>query len=277
MRLAALLVVVPLAASAQESPPAPPQESPPAPPQQYAPPQQQPQEAPQYPPPAGEYQPQQAAPAQYPPPPQYAPPPQGAPQYPPPPGANPMREKERGSWYIGFSTGVAGGSIKDGYGEASFDKYMRDWVGTSPTSVFGGFKIGATLSPKLLLGFDVTAASVQGEGTNAVLGPNTKIVAQINNYDVVATFFPMERGPFFRGGVGLSGFALLTDSPAGKSTNTYTGTNALAGVGYAFWLGRSFNLTVNLDFSAQKYGSSTDPVAPSSSTFWSAYAGFDWY
>lgn len=53
----------------------------------------------------------------------------------------------------------------------------------------------------------------------------------------------------------------------------------LAGVGYACWLGQSFNLTVNLDFSAQSYRDGSDPygLLPDSSRLWSLYLGFDWY
>jgi hypothetical protein len=56
---------------------------------------------------------------------------------------------------------------------------------------------------------------------------------------------------------------------------TYTGGNLSIGTGYAFWLGQSFNLTLNLDLSAQGYGGSGS--GPKSSSMWQLGVGFDWY
>ena len=246
-KLAALLAAIPFAAWSQEAPPAEPA---PQPQPQYAPP------------------PQQYAP----PPQQYAPPSQQ-----PPPGYQPAapyrRPKQRGSWYIGFGLGAAGGSIKDDSGTYSFKEYLGD----SPTSISLNFKIGATLSPRLLLGFDITAASSSVKRYDLVYGPDTTFTAQINNYDAVVTYFPMERGLFVRGGVGFSAFVYQVRNSSGDASDSYSGVNALAGVGYAFWLLKSFNLTVGIDVSAQSYGSSSDAYAPKSSNFWSLGLGFDWY
>ncbi len=235
-KIAALLVAVPLAAAAQESPP---QYPPQAPPPQYAPPQQQP---PAYPPPS--YQPQ------------------------PPPPQPYVRPQTRDSWYIGFGLGYADGSVKVP-GETSMS--FADYVGPSPTNVFLNFKVGATLSPKLLLGFDVTAARSQWEDSGSTAS------LQINNYNGVVTFFPVEKGFFLRGGAGLSIFNYNVDTPLFGASNSVSGVNLLGGLGYAFWLGQKFNLTLNLDVSGQSYGSSSDPLLPESSSFYSLYVGFDWY
>lgn len=168
----------------------------------------------------------------------------------------------RDSWYIGFGLGTGDGSAS-GQGE----RYsLSDLNVDDPTNVFLNFKAGATLTPQLLLGGDLTYLSSQASagGYDSSVG--------IMNVDLVATFFPMERGLFFRGGLGRSAYVQTAD---GYDDYNRGGWNVLGGVGYAFWLGQRFNLTVNLDVSQQWYGSSDVDVE--NSRFWALYAGFDWY
>ena len=239
--LAALLASLPLAALAQDAgqPPQgqwqytpPPQQAPapaPAPaaqPPQYAPP-------PQYTPPP----PPPGQPQQYPPP-QYAPPPAAPPMAPPP------RPYRRDSWYIGFGVYGGDGQITDAAGTSS----LKDFFGTSPTTIAVNFKIGATLTPKLLLGLDVLSLASAASSNGASASVN------IANYDAMATFFPMERGFFLRGGVGLSRFSLTVSGTGNDGTSSYSGANLDLGLGYAWWIGKSFNLTANLDWSGQSWG-----------------------
>ena len=184
---------------------------------------------------------------------------------PPAPPAQPYyaSRARRDSWYIGFGLGTGGGSASGQGATYSFRELNYD---RSTTNLLLNFKVGATISPRLLLGFDLTAVR------SAADQDGFATAVQVNNYDAVATFFPMETGLFVRGGLGLSAISVEAD---GLSTTTAGGANVLLGVGYAWWLGRSFNLTVNLDFSAQSYGSSNDK--PESSRLWALYAGFDWY
>ncbi len=250
-KIAALLAAVPFAAFGQQSAPPPPQYAPP-PPSQPAP---------------------AAQPAQYAPPPQYAPaPPQYAPPAPPapPPQQYLPPQKQRGSWYIGFGLGGGDGSLRlRDAGSMSFE----DYVGPSPTQLTLNFKVGATMTPKLLLGFDITAIRSAWED-----GGNTA-AAQVTNYMAVATYFPTERGFFLRGGAGLSVFGVEAEATGASFSDSTSGVSVLGGIGYAFWLGRSFNLTLNLDLSAQSYGSQNDALGllPESSRFWALYVGFDWY
>lgn len=204
-----------------------------------------------------------------PPPPQYQPPP--PPQYAPPaPPAHAPNAKVRDSWYIGFGLGGGTGSLERGGGRLSFKEYLFD---LDPTTVSINLKVGATLSPKLLLGFDGSAvrSQVSSGGDNAAL--------QISNYDVVATFFPMEKGLFFRAGAGLSRFSYDEEIGGFSFSTGTTGVNAIGGVGYAFWLGQKFNLTLNVDLSAASYGDQNDPdgILPESSRYASFWVGFDWY
>jgi hypothetical protein len=184
--------------------------------------------------------------------------------------------QQRGSWYIGFGLGGGDGSvnlpagpINSSGGSTSFRNYLR----MSPTTVGINLKIGATLTPKLLLGGDITAIRSAGsqDGVDASL--------QITNYLAMVTFFPWEKGFFLRGGLGFSKFNY--DVSGGFSaSNSETGSAVQVGLGYAWWLGKAFNLTANLDFAGQSYGnSSSDPhgALPKSSSFWALGVGFDWY
>jgi hypothetical protein len=50
----------------------------------------------------------------------------------------------------------------------------------------------------------------------------------------------------------------------------------VAGGGYAYWLRKAFNLSLDLDYAGQGY-SSGKVGAPSSSASWALWPGFDWY
>jgi hypothetical protein len=306
---AAALAAMPLFVAAQEpaQPPAPPQYPPQyTPPAQYTPPpppsglnapapQLPPQDrfvppAPYVPPAPGQY----AAPPQAQPPPQYAPPPQARPpQYAPPPQAQPVAAqyapppaytprqssappaqtfqppgRQRDSWYIGFGLGGGDGNIEDAAGTFSFEEFF----GKSPTTVSLNFKVGATLTPQLLLGLDISGVS-----SGASEGSATATLT-IVNYDGVLTFFPMGEGLFVRGGLGLSRLSFEVTGTAFDGGVDYTGTNVTFGGGYAFWLGRTFNLTLNLDYSAQFWGDNDGgTTGPKRSDFWALGLGFDWY
>lgn len=247
---------------------------------QYAPPPQNPPQygQPQYAPPA-QVPPQYAQP-QYAPPPQYPqygqhPPPYGAPPYPP----TAFRPYQRDSWYLGFGVGGGDGSVKlrsSPYaptgGTRSFGQYFKDITGASPTTVAVNLKAGVTVSPQLLVGLDVTAVR------SDVSGRGLSLAFQVTNYDLVATFFPAGRGFFLRGGGGIARFTYDASGSGVSLSDSATGPSLIAGVGYAFWLGQHFNLTVNLDYAHQWYSGKDDiGVLPESSSMWAIWAGFDWY
>ena len=190
------------------------------------------------------------------------------PQPSPSSGAAPVyaRTQQRDGWYIGFGVGLGDGGVSVQGESLSFKELNFD---RDPTRIGLNFKLGWTVTPRLLLGLDITAARAQASGDGVTTA------AQITNYDAVATFFPWERGLFVRGGLGLSALSLEVDGGSLEGSDTYGGTNILGGIGYAFWLGQQFNLTLNLDASKQFYGSSA--TEPEGSSFWMLYAGFDWY
>ena len=93
----------------------------------------------------------------------------------------------------------------------------------------------------------------------------------------MATFFPVQRGFFVRGGLGASSLSYTVETPySGKQEGSASGFNVLGGIGYAWWIAGQFNLTANLDFSRQWYGESTD-LNVDDSQFWSFWIGADWY
>jgi hypothetical protein len=150
---------------------------------------------------------------------------------------------------------------------------FEEMFGKEPTTVALNFKVGATLNPKLLLGLDITAVGSEAEEGSASAS------ITIANYDLVATFFPMGRGLYFRGGLGLSRIEFEVEGTGiFDGTADFTGTNVLGGVGYAFWLGQSFNLALNFDYSGQFWGDNDGgTTGPEKSSFWTVGLGFDWY
>jgi hypothetical protein len=185
--------------------------------------------------------------------------------------------QQRGSWYIGFGLGGGDGSVNlpSGALSSSGGKFsFKEYLGPSPTTVGLNLKLGATLTPKLLLGGDITA--IRSNSTDS--GVDASL--QITNYLAMVTFFPWEKGFFLRGGLGFSKFSYDVNVSGTSLSNSESGTAAQVGLGYAWWLGKAFNLTVNLDFSGQSYGDSgSDPYGalPKSSSFWALGVGCDWY
>jgi len=170
---------------------------------------------------------------------------------------------QRDNWYIGFGLGGAfDASYEDAGQEITFD----DWLSGSDKDpkISLNFKVGGTLSPKTLLGFDITAASQTGSL------PGVDAHIQINNYFLMLTHFPKEEDFFIRAGGGLSALTAEVNT----LSDTASGFGLLGGLGYAFWLGESFNLTLNIDHSRQFYSGGTDP---DNSQFTIFYVGFDWY
>ncbi len=180
----------------------------------------------------------------------------------------------RSPWYIGFGIGTGTGATYSDGMTSSFHDLLLYAPGTSDYGRIGlNFKVGATITPQFLLGFDFTGIRAFGNYNDGFADYATWV--QITNWDIMGTLFPMERGLFFRAGTGLS--VLSTGLTGFGVSNGYqfTGWNGTLGAGYAFWLGRRFNLTVGADFSRQWYGSS--PGAPDASGFFLVYMGFDWY
>jgi hypothetical protein len=196
----------------------------------------------------------------------------GAP-YPPYGSVPPVNQHFRDSWYIGFGLGSGGGNVSVNGQNVSFQDVLRGNGVDSSITLSLQFEVGATVRPDLLVGFDVRA--LRSQGSTSQFGPSTDLGVQATDYLAMLTWFPAERGFFLRGGAGLATMTLDSNNSFGRSSDTHGGVAVLAGLGYAFWLGQHFNLTLNLDASAQKYGGGVD--VPESSRFVDAYLGFTWY
>ena len=172
---------------------------------------------------------------------------------------------QRDTWYIGFGLGSGVGSGVYGGQRLDFnDAYIG---GSTPVSL--QFEIGATVRPDLLVGLDLRAFRHQASGPYDVAGVTVIDPAiQVSQALAMMTWFPARQGLYLRGGLGLAQYHE-------DGLGTASGVSILAGVGYAMWLGRSFNLSVGLDLSAQGYG---DPVnLPSSTRYGELGIGFHWY
>jgi len=181
------------------------------------------------------------------------------------------RQHQRRSWYIGFGLGSGEGWATSDGESKSFGEWF-DLFDMEPTRVTLNFKVGATLTPNLLVGFDMTA--IRAFASETVMGETLDVAFQANNYDGMVTYFPSGEGFFIRGGLGLAAFVTQWSGPGISETDTVSGFGIVFGGGYAFWLLKSFNLTLNADYSLQSYG---EGDGPDSSSFLNIYLGFDWY
>jgi hypothetical protein len=181
---------------------------------------------------------------------------------------------QRDTWYIGFGIG-------SGFGSANFGGTRVDYrdlnAPLSATPLALQFEVGATLRPDLLLGFDLRFLRTQSSGTLFFQDGTTVSdpAVQVTQALAMLTWFPMRYGLFFRGGAGLASYSEDAQVNGLHSNGNTTGVALLGGVGYAFWLGQRFNLTLNLDLSAQGYGDQSN--GPNNTRQAELYLGFAWY
>jgi hypothetical protein len=170
----------------------------------------------------------------------------------------------RGAWYIGFGLGDGNGQVTVGGRSLGFSSLL----GRRVTTVAFNIRAGVTLTPQWLVGFDGGAVGASASGPAELV--------QLNVYDVGVMFFPWREGFYLRGAAGTSNVSIKSDGPVLGGTGTLWGTNALAGAGYAWWLGTSFNLTFSADY-RQLWHAHRGPDGVTTAGGWSAWLGFDWY
>lgn len=176
---------------------------------------------------------------------------------------------QKSSWYIGFGIGTGNGSYET---EGGTSLQLDEFAGTNNVDyaprVSINFGLGAILSPEMHLGFDVTALRATADSSTG----SASASVQINNYMAMLTWFPMSEGLFVRAGAGGAVMQAEFDSGTYSTSESYGGYCLLGGVGYAFWIGDTFNLAINFDYSQQNYGEEID-----SSKFWNLYVSFYWF
>jgi opacity protein-like surface antigen len=174
-------------------------------------------------------------------------------------------EKVKDTWYIGFGLGSGDVSVSPEEG-TGFD-FSDDKDSTQVTLQIG---VGAIINPNLHIGFDISALRSQADGDGYSLA------RQINNYFGVLTVFPVELGFFLRGGGGISTYRIDVEIDGiGSNSDTVSGFGLLGGLGYAFWLGESFNLCLNFDYSYQTFDDAEKFVGNTS--FYNVYLSFYWF
>jgi hypothetical protein len=174
-------------------------------------------------------------------------------------------EKQKSSWYIGFGVGTGELKVEGETMEDAFDEYPSIDVGQELTFNFG---VGKILNPKLHLGFDASAIRQSAEDDS------DSIDLQVNNYLAAITYFPKEKGLSLKAGVGISALVYEIDTSFVDESETYAGLGFLLGLGYDFWLGKSFNLGIHAEYSRQSYN---DSDAPDDTEFTSIYLSFYWF
>ena len=135
-----------------------------------------------------------------------------------------QRPQTREGFWIGF-----------GFGYGSFDVSCDDCPDIDREGSATGFiKLGGTLSPKLLLGGEVTAWVKSESGYDMVAG----------NVSAVLYFYPVvTSGLFLKGGLGYSNYR-----ESNEFDGSFNGFGVVAGIGYDIRVGGNISITPNLDF-----------------------------
>lgn len=185
-------------------------------------------------------------------------------------GVSFAQEHEKSSWYIGFGIGTGDGGWEIEGEEVTFDDWFEG-LDTDPRITMN-FGVGGILSPKLHFGFDLS--TVRQEGDGEIYGYDIEGAVQINNYLAALTYFPKGEGLFLKAGAGVSVIGYEISAGLVSVSESHSGMALLGGLGYAFWLGKTFNLCLNAEYSHQSY---TDEEAPDNSHFWNVYVSFYWF
>jgi hypothetical protein len=146
--------------------------------------------------------------------------------------AGEITSRDHSSWYIGFGVGGGAGAISINNGPEAEQE--------GGVSIM--FKVGAVISPHLLIGFDAGAWRYQLKDA----------AVQFNHYDAMVTLFPLSQwGLFLKGGVGMGNTIIDIDGKLwGRSQ---AGFDMRGGVGWEFKLGHAFYLGAEFDLASTIY------------------------
>jgi hypothetical protein len=140
----------------------------------------------------------------------------------------------------GFWIGLGGG-----YGSAGVNCDFDCEGGEREGSFAGSFKLGGTLSDKVLLGVESNGWIKEQEGVTLTLGSLTGTL----------TFYPQASGGFFlKGGFGLSYIDTELSEGSFSASLSKTGWGVLAGAGYDIRVGRNISITPAVNYYYGKPG-----------------------
>jgi len=148
---------------------------------------------------------------------------------------------------------------------------MTDFGGVTRGGFSGYFRLGGTVSQRLMLGFEVAGWGKEETG---------RTVTRANG-SFVAAYYPSVAGGFFAK-AGIGGSSVSDEQVQGNTTTTVTedGLGATVGAGYDIRLGRNMYLTPNLDVLFQFIGRKNDPVLgniPGTNTIVLFTLGLTWH
>lgn len=194
-------------------------------------------------------------------------------QYEPEPwNPGPRRPRpERDTWYIGFGLGLGNAYWTRAGQETSFADAFSDTSNSTRMSLV--FDVGWTVSRATLLGVEL-AAMRQSASYLLASGQMAERGLQMTNLFATVTYFPFVRGLFVKGGLGLAN--LMADWSVGGQVydESADGWGWQVGIGYALWLGRSFNLTLTAEHVQHRYDEGT---LASEARFNHVWLGCMWY
>ena len=126
-----------------------------------------------------------------------------------------------------------------GYGSAGTSADCDDCGGDRESGLTGFFKLGGTLSPKVLLGAETNVWFKDEDDVTLTLGSVTGTV----------TFYPQAQGGvFLKGGVGFSIVDWSTTIGATDFSVSKTGWGVMAGIGYDVRIGSNLSLTPSINY-----------------------------
>jgi len=177
--------------------------------------------------------------------------------------------RKRRFWYLGLELAGGFGNLPTN------DESILSTDKNSSGTCTGGYpEIGLTVKPNLLLGIQVS-----GFGDYKYEYENRSSTDRgMTNLFLVATYFPKSKGFFTRGGLGYSSYNIHSEMYVPSEYRdevlydyTEKGIGGQIGVGYAFWLGRHFNLTINANISGNFF-------KDNKALTWTKFLlGFMWY
>jgi len=177
-------------------------------------------------------------------------------------------DHQKSSWYLSLGAGTGSGNAE---GEE-----LLSGAGDKLGPMTFHFGLGAIVNPRLHAGFDLSVFGVDGSYDDPTTYQFSTEYAWIYNYFGAVSFYPFEKGLFFKGGLGLSKFQYHfgSNNAALDTDLSVMGYGFLVGGGLDLWLGKSFNLGVHFEWSKQYYN---DSEAPDNTDFYSIYVAFSWF